>query len=104
MIVVLQSKGLPPPLPARLNPSLVIVSCMVLVHISALFVLISGGENLTLSGSGFGTSGAEVTIGGNECDILSQDDSEIVCTIPANRPGSFPIQLTVGVKGFADVE
>ncbi|XP_071828580.1 fibrocystin-L-like isoform X3 [Apostichopus japonicus] len=63
-----------------------------------------GGENLTLSGSGFGTSGAEVTIGGNECDILSQDDSEIVCTIPANRPGSFPIQLTVGVKGFADVD
>ncbi|KAJ8026005.1 Fibrocystin-L [Holothuria leucospilota] len=62
-----------------------------------------GGGNLTLTGSGFGTSDANVTINGKDCEILSQADSEILCIIPDNRPAAFPVELRVGTKGFADV-
>mmetsp|Transcript_24301 Transcript_24301/g.21478 ORF Transcript_24301/g.21478 Transcript_24301/m.21478 type:complete len:395 (-) Transcript_24301:735-1919(-) len=45
----------------------------------------AGGTAITISGSGFGTNAADVSvlIDGNECSIDTITDSEIVCTSPA---------------------
>ena len=61
-----------------------------------------GGGNLTISGTGFGPSGAVVTIGHTECEVIAQSDSQIVCAIPASPPGTYDIELSIENKGFAD--
>ena len=63
----------------------------------------SGGDLLVISGHGFGVSGAEIKIGSAKCEVEVQTDTEIKCTIPANFPGVYYIELTVTDQGFAAV-
>ncbi len=44
----------------------------------------TGGTTITLSGSNFGTNGT-VTIGGQNCSIVSCSHTQIVCTSPAGQ-------------------
>ncbi|XP_071793632.1 fibrocystin-L-like isoform X1 [Asterias amurensis] len=64
---------------------------------------VHGGDLLVISGSGFGDSGAEIQIGSAVCEVEVQTDTEINCTIPANSPGVYYIELTVIDQGFASV-
>ena len=66
-------------------------------------ILNPGGEDLTISGSGFESTGAMVTINDVECEITEQSNTEIVCAIPGNSPGTYDLEVSVGNKGFADV-
>ncbi|XP_072025342.1 fibrocystin-L-like [Amphiura filiformis] len=61
-----------------------------------------GGGNLTITGLGFGSSDAMVNLGDVECGVLSQSNTEIVCSIPANSPGAYDVEVSVVDKGFAD--
>ncbi|XP_071792804.1 fibrocystin-L-like isoform X2 [Asterias amurensis] len=65
---------------------------------------VRGGDLLVISGHGFGVSGAEIKIGSAKCEVEVQTDTEIKCTIPANFPGVYYIELTVTDQGFAAVE
>jgi hypothetical protein len=47
--------------------------------------LTSGGYELVLPGSDFGTAGATVTIGGKPCGVTSQTHTLIKCTAPAGE-------------------
>jgi hypothetical protein len=44
-----------------------------------------GGYPLTLAGTNFGASGSSVTLGGSDCPVTSQTQSEVVCTVPAGE-------------------
>ena len=66
-------------------------------------MILSGGGNLVITGNGFGSSGAVVTIGDDaECNVVSQTDTEVLCAIPSNSPGIYYIELSIENSGFAD--
>ncbi|XP_022097673.1 fibrocystin-L-like isoform X1 [Acanthaster planci] len=63
---------------------------------------VKGGGILTISGSGFGSSGAKVTVGNADCVVTAQADGEVNCTIPEHSPGTFYVILEVTDQGFAE--
>ncbi|XP_038045747.1 fibrocystin-L-like [Patiria miniata] len=63
---------------------------------------VEGGGELTITGTGFGASGATVSIGGENCDVTSQSATEIKCTLSEHGPGTFSVELTVNNQGFAN--
>ncbi len=65
--------------------------------------VISGGSQLTVSGDSFGDSGATVTIGDENCDVISQTSVEIICNLPGHEPGTYDVEVTVGNLGYADI-
>lgn len=65
---------------------------------------VSGGEILTISGSGFGNNAeAVVTIGDASCKIQSSTESEVRCVIPPHRAGKLKIKVFIPGKGDADI-
>ncbi len=62
----------------------------------------TGGGNLTITGTGFGSTGAVVMIGNAECIMISQSDTEVMCAIPSHNPGYYDVELSIGENGFAD--
>ena len=54
-----------------------------------------GGTELTLTGKNFGIEG-DVIVGGNSCEIISWDHTEIVCATPAGWNVDLPVVVKVG--------
>ncbi|XP_063846340.1 fibrocystin-L-like isoform X1 [Scylla paramamosain] len=62
----------------------------------------AGGTTLTLTGTGFGSSGNTVSIGGSECVVTSEGSDSITCVTEAHQgPGQFSVEITVPGKGLA---
>ncbi|XP_054766411.2 fibrocystin-L-like [Lytechinus pictus] len=61
-----------------------------------------GGDDLTISGSAFGSSGASVMIGSASCEVTDQSDSSITCVLPANVPGEYEVDVEIESIGLAD--
>jgi hypothetical protein len=55
-----------------------------------------GGIDLTLTGTGFFSSGASVTVGGAVCAVTSQGDTHVVCILPEGQGRDLPVVVTVG--------
>ncbi len=73
-----------------------------LLPIYSLSFLCIGGGNLVITGTGFGSSGATVNLGDAECEVLSQSNTQITCSLPPNDPGDFDLEVSVVDKGYAD--
>lgn len=58
-----------------------------------------GGTLVQIGGYNFGDSGATVTIGGNDCPVISQTTRSIVCTVPAARSPGALVNIAVTVDG-----
>ncbi|XP_056106662.1 fibrocystin-L-like [Rhinichthys klamathensis goyatoka] len=63
----------------------------------------SGGTEITVSGSGFGTDVALVSfeIGGVACSVTSITDMQLLCTVGEHAGGTFPVIFHHQVKGHA---
>ncbi len=68
----------------------------------ACYLFCIGGGNLVITGSGFGSSGATVNLGDAECEVLSQSNTQINCSLPPNEPGDYDIEVSVVDRGYAD--
>ena len=62
----------------------------------------AGGAQITVVGSGFAGS-ISVTVGGKTGQVEVNNSTEVVATLPAVGPGSYPLQLQVGDAGVADI-
>lgn len=62
---------------------------------------VSGGEQLTIQGTGFGLQRGTVKIGPNPCQVTLYSDVLITCTTPANAPGTYDFLVCVHGKGCA---
>ena len=70
-----------------------------------LLLSLLGGETVTISGSGFGASASSadaLKINGKAATITSYSDTQVVATLPANPPGAYSVDLTIGSNGYAD--
>ena len=58
----------------------------------------AGGREITIYGSGFGSSKASATVslGGSPCDIISINMSQITCTTSAHAAGTVSVDVTIG--------
>ena len=54
---------------------------------------LAGGDEVTLEGTLLATA-SSVLIGGLDCPIISQNDTQIVCTAPGLPGGSYTPQVT----------
>lgn len=70
--------------------------------VSPLQGRVSGGELITVSGSGFMNT-TTVQVGNENCVIQSRTGVEITCLVPRNPAGKFPIRLVTPGKGFAQI-
>ncbi|KAK9957826.1 hypothetical protein ABG768_012036 [Culter alburnus] len=61
------------------------------------------GTEITVSGTGFGTDVALVSleIGGVACSVTSVTDTQLLCTVGEHAGGTFPIMFNHHVKGQA---
>ncbi|XP_051729222.1 fibrocystin-L-like [Ctenopharyngodon idella] len=61
------------------------------------------GTEITISGTGFGTDIALVSleIGGVACNVTSVTDTQLLCTVGEHAGGTFPIMFYHQVKGHA---
>ena len=63
----------------------------------------SDGEEMTITGSGFGTDAADVTISVGDvvdvCDVSSVTDTEIICTMSGVHVGTQPWSVIISGKG-----
>nr|XP_055075555.1 fibrocystin-L-like [Misgurnus anguillicaudatus] len=61
------------------------------------------GTEITVSGSGFGTDAAliSVEIDGVDCNVTSITDTQLLCTVGEHAGGTFPVMLYHQVKGHA---
>ena len=63
-----------------------------------------GGDLLTITGTAFGISIGNVKLCGEECPIAAWNDTEILCTLPANPDADCPPVIEVPGNGFAGVQ
>ena len=63
---------------------------------------LAGGEQITIVGSGFAGS-ISVSVGGKTGAVEVNNSTQVVATLPAVGPGSYPLQLHVGDAGVADI-
>ncbi|KAK7084669.1 Fibrocystin-L [Halocaridina rubra] len=65
----------------------------------------AGGTNLTITGTGFASSGNTVTIGGSPCIVTTESTTEIICVTEAHPgPGTFPVLVDVPSSGYATTD
>ena len=57
-----------------------------------------GGTSITITGTGFATSGNKVMIDGSECDITSESETSITC-LTNSHDGCIDVAVTVEVPG-----
>ena len=65
-----------------------------------------GGESITISGSGFGgaaSSADAIKVNGKATTITSYSASSVIVTLPANAPGTYSIDFSIGADGYAAV-
>lgn len=70
--------------------------------VSPLQGSVSGGEIITISGTGF-LNETSVQVGDQNCVIQSRIAVEITCLVPPHAPGKFAIRLFTSGKGFASI-
>ena len=63
---------------------------------------VSGGEVITISGSGF-IDTTTVQVGNGNCEIQSVTEAEITCVTSRHAPGEYPIVVVTPGKGFAEI-
>ena len=63
---------------------------------------ISGGEVITISGSGF-LDTTTVQVGDESCEIQRVTAVEIICVTSRHAPGKYPILVVTPGKGFAEI-
>ena len=63
---------------------------------------VSGGELITISGSGFLDS-TRVQVGDENCETQSVTAVEITCVTSRHAPGVYPILVVTPGKGFAEI-
>ena len=63
---------------------------------------VSGGEVITISGSGF-IDTTTVQVGDRNCEIQSVTEAEITCATSRHAPGEYPILVVTPGKGFANI-
>lgn len=63
---------------------------------------VSGGEEITISGSGFMDT-TTVQVGDENCAIQSVTEVEITCVTPRHAPGEYFILVVTPGKGFAEM-
>lgn len=63
---------------------------------------VSGGELITISGSGFLDS-TTVQVGDENCETQSITAMEITCVTSSHAPGVYPILVVTPGKGFAEI-
>lgn len=61
---------------------------------------ISGGDTITIFGSGF-LNTTSVKLGNVDCSIQTATSVQITCVTPRHAPGKFPITVVTPGKGFA---
>ena len=61
----------------------------------------TGTGNLTITGTGFGTSNGSVKIGKTSAEIFSWADKSIKVRMPTKPAGSYPLKIHVPSVGFA---
>lgn len=63
-----------------------------------------GGTRVTVTGTGFESSGNVVSIDGSICDIVSESETEITCDTNSHQgSGTFPVEVEVPGKGNAAI-
>lgn len=68
---------------------------------SSLTLCVTGGEHVTITGSGF-TGHVRVFFDQEEVTIRSSTGGEIIVELPPLRPRSYAVRLFVEDKGLAD--
>ena len=75
-----------------------------------------GGEDVTISGSGFGLSEPQVQIvssldsfagsvqSADECAVMVSSDTEVTCTLPVKAAGQYLVLVIVPMSGYANPE
>ena len=63
-----------------------------------------GGDLLTITGTAFGSLAGTVKLCGKECPIMTWNNTEIQCILPANPDGLCPAIIEVPGNGFAGVQ
>ncbi|KAK7468036.1 hypothetical protein BaRGS_00036740, partial [Batillaria attramentaria] len=66
----------------------------------------AAATTVTISGSGFGTTSADVTVtlGGSQCTVTRAVDAEIVCTTGDVPAGNHIPQVSIGSQGLAKAD
>lgn len=54
----------------------------------------AGGYEMTITGTGFGTTPGTVTIGGNAAGFVTWSDTEVDVVVPPGEPGTVPVVVT----------
>ncbi|XP_033119893.1 fibrocystin-L-like [Anneissia japonica] len=60
-----------------------------------------GGDVLAITGNNFGSDAPVVSINGNDCALISNGNTLIECTIPANAPGTYNVIVYIPGVGNA---
>jgi len=99
----------PSPLIQYIAPNLTSISgCDADVFPQAIECNIGGGSTLLLKGTNFGNNNSvvSVSVGGKSCDnvVITTDDTELTCTLPASPMGGFNLPVTITVDGQSDSE
>lgn len=63
----------------------------------------SGGEAISIDGSGFGSTVPYVTVNGEQLTVTSNNDVRVEAEFPPLAPGSYPLRVLVDGKGLADI-
>jgi len=78
-------------------------STPLLTSIEPRFGSVLGNEPITFVGTGFGTSGAIVTLDGKDCAVTVQIDTEIVCTTSSRADTTDAPTIKINIAGTGDV-
>ncbi|XP_069076730.1 fibrocystin-L-like isoform X2 [Pleurodeles waltl] len=64
-----------------------------------------GGTHLTITGTGFSSEDVDVTIAGDECAVLSANNTHIICRTAAHSPSQrTKVKVNIGGKGMAKLD
>nr|XP_039260770.1 fibrocystin-L-like [Styela clava] len=76
----------------------------IVTSISPTTSTLTGGSNLTISGTNLGSSAEMVTvlIAGKSCTVSVWSSTKITCTLPHAPPGQYQVFVVIKGKGYAD--
>lgn len=78
------------------------VNCLVeLINWATIFILILGGETITITGTNFNTSMNQVFFGDKAVVVVSYTSTQIVVKSPSMNPGIYKLNIPSGPSGNA---
>ena len=66
-------------------------------------ISVSGGDTISIDGSGFGSNIPFITVNGEGLAVTSNSDVRLEAEFPPLSPGTYPLQVNVNGKGLADI-